>query len=203
MRRTIKRNVLGARHTHNSGVPMNKNYYLLIAGGVDTKGIVFNLTKVLNDFAFNIEDSSMVMLRRTFSVIVLLSHDRSRLPDTFESQLRAFGDRFGMAVDFRKITQKEMKEYGGSGKRYMISISGADRPGIVRSITETIVRKGGNVIDLETKSSQRTTPPAYYMLLEVDLPSRVSEAVFRQALVRSGKKLGVHVSVQRVVDEIL
>jgi predicted amino acid-binding ACT domain protein len=41
------------------------------------------------------------------------------------------------------------------------------------------------------------------MLLEVDLPSRVGEAAFRQALVRSGKKLGVHVSVQRVVDEIL
>jgi len=182
---------------------MKKNYYLLIAGGVDTKGIVFNLTKILNDFAFNIEDSSMVLLRRTFSVIVLLSHDRPTLPDRLEGQLRAFGDRFSMAVDLRKITPREMKEYGGNGKRYVISISGADRPGIVRGITETIVRKGGNVIDLETKSSQRTKPPAYYMLLEVDLPSRVSETGFRQALARSGKKLGVHVSVQRVVNEIL
>ena len=182
---------------------MDKHFYLLIAGGVDTKGIVFELTKLLTTFAFNIEDSSMVMLRRTFSVIVLLSREDPRLPETFDRRLRTFGDRFGMSVDFRKITRKEMLEYDVKGKRFMISISGADRPGIVQSITEAIVKKGGNIIDLETKSSQRTTPPAYYMLLEVEMPARVQETAFRQALVRTGKKTGVHVTVQRIVDEIL
>ena len=182
---------------------MDKQFYLLTAGGVDSKGIVFELTKLLTAFSFNIEDSSMVMLRRTFSVIVLLSREDPRLPDPLNQRLRSFGDRFGMSVDFRRITRKEMQEYDGKGKRYMISISGADRPGIVRSITGAIVKKGGNIIDLETKSSQRTDPPAYYMLLEVDMPAKVSEVAFRQALVRSGKKIRVHVTVQRVVNEIL
>ncbi len=182
---------------------MEKHFYLLTAGGVDSKGIVFELTKLLTAVAFNIEDSSMVMLRRTFSVIVLLSREDPAIPDGFDRRLRQFGDRFGMSVDFRKITRKEMQEYDGKGKRYMISISGADRPGIVKHITGAIVKRGGNIIDLETKSSQRTTPPAYYMLLEVDMPGSVRETAFRQALVRSGKKIGVHVSVQRVVDEIL
>jgi glycine cleavage system transcriptional repressor len=145
----------------------------------------------------------MVMLRRTFSVIVLLSREDPLLPEAFDRKLKTFGGRFGMSVDFRKISRKEMQEYGAKGKRYMISISGADRPGIVKSITEAIVKKGGNIIDLETKSSQRTTPPAYYMLLEVDVPAKVEETAFRQALVRSGKKTGVHVTVQRIVDEIL
>jgi glycine cleavage system transcriptional repressor len=182
---------------------MDKHFYLLTAGGVDSKGIVFELTRLLTAYSFNIEDSSMVMLRRTFSVIVLLSREDPRLPDVLDRRLKAFGDRFGMSVDFRKITRKEMQEYDGKGKRYMISISGADRPGIVQSITEAIVKKGGNIIDLETKSSQRTTPPAYYMLLEVDLPAKIKETAFRQALVRSGKKTGVHVTVQRIVNEIL
>jgi len=182
---------------------MEKHYYLLTAGGVDSKGIVFDLTRLLTTFAFNIEDSSMVMLRRTFSVIVLLSREDPELPRVFDARLRRFGDKFGMSVDFRRITRKEMAEYDVKGKRYMISISGADRPGIVKSITEAIVKKGGNIIDLETKSSQRSTPPAYYMLLEVDVPARVKETAFRQALVRSGKRTGVHVSVTRVTDEIL
>lgn len=182
---------------------MKKNYYLLTAGGIDSKGIVFSLTRALTDLAFNIEDSSMVLLRRTFSVIVLLSHDLPRLPAGCDRRLRAFADEFGMSVDIRRITAREMREYGGGGRRYMISISGADRPGIVKGITAVIARKGGNIVDLETKSSQRTRPPAYYMLLEVDLPRGVSETAFRQALVRAGKKVGVHVSVRPVENEIL
>ncbi len=182
---------------------MKKSYYLLLAGGVDRKGIVFNLTKILTDFSFNIEDSSMVLLRKTFSVIMLLSHDRAALPATFDARLKKFARTFSMTVDIRSVGPKEMEEHSARGGTFMISLSGADRPGIVRDITGTVARMGGNIVDLETKSSQKAARAAYFMLLEVVMPSGVSGSSLQRALMRAGKKLGVHISVQRVEREIL
>lgn len=172
--------------------------YLLTAGGVDRKGIVYNLTKILKEYDFNIEDSSMMMLRRTFSVIMLLSCKKTPNEARFGEAVIDFMNRFQMTIDIREITEKEMKEYRAEGGTYMISISGADKPGIVNTITEILFKNGANVIDLETKSSEKVKPHAYYMFLEVDIPKSKSIKPLEQKLAAAAKRLGVHVEVNRV-----
>jgi glycine cleavage system transcriptional repressor len=180
-----------------------KNRYLLLAGGVDRKGIVFNLTKALKKHDFNIEDSSMVMLRRTFSVIMLLSREGKYDVAGFDPEIKLFSKKFGMAMQLRSVKEKEMMEYGGEARKYTISISGADKPGIVNSIASLLYRAGANVVDLETKSSEKVKPHAYYMFLEVDLPKKTDPKKLEAALLREGKRLGVHVSVSEVEKAIL
>jgi glycine cleavage system transcriptional repressor len=180
-----------------------KNRFLLIAGGIDRRGIVYSLTQVLKRHEFNIEDSSMVMLRRTFSVIMLLSHEGMYDLKKFDPEIAAFSKRSGMTLELKKISEKEMKEYGGEGKTYTISISGADKPGIVNSITSLLYKSGANIIDLETKSSEKVVPHAYYMFLEVDLQKKTDAKKLEAALVKLGKKLGVHVTFSGVEKAIL
>ncbi len=180
-----------------------KTRYLLIAGGVDQKGIVFNLTKILKNYKFNIEDSSMVMLRRTFSVIMLLSGEKGALPQKLQKEMEAFSKKYSMTLDIKKITEKEMKEYPGEGSTYTISISGADKPGIVNAITEKLYKSGANIIDLETKSSEKVKPHAYYMFLEVSMPGKDGVKALEKTLSEEAKKLGVHVSVNEVIKAIL
>ena len=182
---------------------MKKNYYLLTAGGVDKKGIVFKLSGILKENSFNIEDSSMLMLRGTFSVIMLLSHAKATRSKKFMAELKKFATEFDMTVDIKTISEKEMRPAPHTGETYMISISGADKPGIVNAMTAVIVEKGGNKIDLETKSSQKTTPPAYYMLLEVDMPKKDNAKKLEAALKKTGSRIGVHVSVNKAEKEIL
>ena len=180
-----------------------KNRYLLIAGGVDKKGIVYNLTRVLKKHGFNIEDSSMVMLRRTFSVIMLLSAEGAYDIRKFDPEISVFSKKFGMTMELKKITEKEMREYGGEGRAFTISISGADKPGIVNSIAGVLFKAGANIVDLETKSSERVKPHAYYMFLEAELPKKADLKKLEAALAREGKKLGVHVSISEVEKAIL
>jgi glycine cleavage system transcriptional repressor len=185
---------------------MEKEYFLLTAGGVDRKGIIYNLSKVLAGYGFNLEDSSMLMLRRTFSVIVLLSHNAGRaagLSPKFRAELKKFANKYSMVVDIQHISEKEMEEYSPEGNSYMISINGADKPGIVEAITGVLNRSGVNVIDMETKSSQHTSPPAYYMFLETDVPSKVNIRELKKALAATGKKIGVHVTVTKIESDVL
>ena len=180
-----------------------KKRHILIAGGIDRKGIVFSMTGMLKKYGFNIEDSSMIMMRRTFSVIMLLSNSAGYSKTGFEKSIAAFRKKFNMAVDIKAVSEKQMKEYKCAGKRYMVSISGADRPGIVNEITGIIYKSGANIIGLETKSSEKTKPHAYYMFLEIDLPSPPDLKAFEKRLKSAAKKIGVHVTVSRVEDRVL
>ncbi len=176
--------------------------YLLIAGGVDRKGVVKALTAILKEQGFNIEDSSMIMLRHTFSMIMILTYRKKTDAKKLIKKLSDFGRDFEMTTDIRTISDKEMKEYRQKGDNLVISISGADKPGIVNSITSVIADLGGNITGLTTKSSQSVRPAVYYMLLEVDMPKKaVLSAETR--LKAAAKKLGVHINISRENKEIL
>lgn len=179
-----------------------KKRYLLVAGGIDRKGIVYNLTKILKEFNFNIEDSSMVLLRRTFSIIMLLTSYAKINEIVFQKQLCDFMNKYNMTLDIKEISENEMKEYKPSNV-YIIKISGADKPGIVNEITDIILKNSGNIIGLDTKSSENVRPHAYYMLLEVDLPTKINIKSFEGQLKKAGKKMGVVINMNKVERNIL
>ncbi|HNZ29657.1 MAG TPA: ACT domain-containing protein, partial [Candidatus Goldiibacteriota bacterium] len=180
-----------------------KERLMLIAGGVDKKGVVYALTSILKKFNFNIEDSSMLMLRKTFSMIMLLSSDKKYDKSRFSGEISSFMDKFGMTVDIRTISEKEMNESADKGRVYSISISGADKPGIVNGITEVIFKNNGNIVDLETKSSERVKPHAYYMFMEVCVSNDKAGKKLESALKLKAKKLGVHVTMEKVEEAVL
>jgi len=182
---------------------MNKGYFLLTAGGVDRKGIVYNLSKILKKYKFNIEDSAMMMLRHTFSVIMLLSNTEKFEKAKLNKELGYFLKKSDMTGSIKSITEKEMIEYREEGNTYIISISGADRPGIVKTITEILYENKVNIIDLETKSSQKVEPNAYYMILEIDAPAGLDINVLEHKLKDAGEKIGVHVNVNKMESSIL
>ena len=57
---------------------------------------------------------------------------------------------------------------------YLLSVHGADRPGIVSAVTAQVAAVGGNITDLTT----RLTGDLYVLLAEVDLPEALDHALF-------------------------
>jgi glycine cleavage system transcriptional repressor len=180
-----------------------KERLMLMAGGIDRKGVVFELTSILKKFKFNIEDSSMIMLRRTFSMIMLLSTDVKYGKKQFLDDISAFMKKSGMTVDIKVISEKEMAEPAAKADIYSVTISGADKSGIVNGITEAIFSNGGNITGLETKSSEKVKPHAYYMFLEVEIPSKPGIKKLDSALKAAAAKYKVHFSMTKVDKEIL
>ncbi len=180
-----------------------KNRYLLIAGGVDRKGIVYGLTGWIKELGFNIEDSSMIMLRKTFSMIMILSRTKPVKGVDFSGKASVFKKKTGMVIEFIKIKEQDAAEPEESGNSVIVSINGADKPGIVNTITGILFKAGANITDLETKSTEKVKPHVYYLFIEAALPAGYKVSKLEADLKKAAKKLGVHVTVNRAETAVL
>src|SRR5215213_2012800 len=82
---------------------------------------------------------------------------------------------------------------------YVLSVHGADRPGIVSALTGVVAAAGGNITDLTT----RLTGELYVLLAEVSLPERSDVESLRAGLAATARDLGVEASLRPVeTDEL-
>ena len=79
----------------------------------------------------------------------------------------------------------------------MVSVHGADRPGIVHRVAEAIAAAGGNITDLST----RLAGELYVLVAEVDLPG--DPAALEQALTEIGADLGVDARLRPADPDLL
>jgi glycine cleavage system transcriptional repressor len=115
------------------------------------------VTKVLYDKGFNIKDSSSTRLSGVFSMIFMVEHEE----DFNDETVKGWFGEFTPAI-YR--TEEETKA-NSEDERFMISVYGADKPGIVFNIADTLAKEGINIVDLQTRISG-----VYVMVLEISLP---------------------------------
>jgi glycine cleavage system transcriptional repressor len=134
-----------------------KNLYILTFVSNDRPGIVAFVTKVLYDKGFNIKDSCSTRLSDVFSMILMVEHE-----ENFDTA--AVQSWFGELTP--TVYRTEEAKTGETGdERFIISVYGADKPGIVYTIADILAQEGINIIDLQTRISG-----VYVMVLEISLP---------------------------------
>lgn len=80
-----------------------------------------------------------------------------------------------------------------SHDRVIISVMGADRPGIVASLTRVLAEQNVNIVDI----TQKVTQGLFMMLMIVDISSATLDlAALRDRLDRTSEALGVRSIVQ-------
>lgn len=145
------------------------------AVGADRPGIIARVTGVLLEHGGNLEDSSMTILGGQFAIALLVRTDSPA--GDLEQALTTATDDLGLLVSVREV---------GAGSdsappTHVVSVYGADRPGIVHGVAETLAEHRVNVTDLATRVLEGERP-VYAMQLEVSLPDGVSEDVLDAAL---------------------
>lgn len=169
---------------------MEKHYYALTFVNNDSKGIVYETTKVLYDNGFNIADSSSTLLQGVFSMIFIVTSEKDYKEDDIKEMFKNV--RSHMEV-FKYEKMPEEKE----GFHYSISVYGADKPGIVNAITEEIAKNNLNIIDLQTKITGKS-PQVYIMMLEVVAENENSENVWQEALKNTAKKINTQINIKKI-----
>lgn len=145
------------------------------AVGADRPGIIARVTGVLLEHGGNLEDSSMTILGGQFAIALLVRADGGAAE--LERALAAATEDLGLLVAVREVDPR-----GRSAEpTHMVSVYGADRPGIVHAVAQTLAEHQVNVTDLTTRvlGDER---PVYAMVLEVSLPGGVTEASLDAAL---------------------
>ena len=163
--------------------------------GDDRPGIVADVTAALAGLGANLEDSTMTLLRGHFAMVVLV---RTTAPVAdVESALASVGADGSLTVDVREL--REPRAAAAPGAAWTLRVHGADRPGIVASITEVLAAHGGNIVDLGT----RLDSALYVLVAEVALPTTAEGAAVLADLRAAASAVGVTVAFEPVDDEVL
>ncbi len=160
--------------------------------GPDRPGVVAALTRVLLAHAGNLEDASMHQLSGQFAMTLVV--DVPAGADAVRSELEPLGRELELLISVREVAAQAP---GPATDSYVVSVHGADRPGIVHRVAEAIASAGGNITDLSTRLSGEL----YVLVAEVDLPGE--PAALEQALTEIGADLGVDARLHPADPDLL
>ncbi|MEA2349696.1 MAG: glycine cleavage system transcriptional repressor [Thermoleophilaceae bacterium] len=178
-------------------------HFALSAVGRDRPGIVAAVTEVLLSHALNIEDSQATILRGHFTMMLVVAASADADVDALRSGLDAVRDR----LELEALTLSELAEVDPASEpaaSHMVTVYGADHPGIVHAATAALAERGVDVTDLTTKLADEDGGAALYaLMMEVALPAGGDEAELTGALERVGAEQGVEVSVRPLEPDAL
>jgi glycine cleavage system transcriptional repressor len=161
--------------------------YAVTVLGHDRTGIIADVTGALAELGGNLEDSSMTLLRGHFAWTLIV--DLQAAADEVVARLAFLRDE-GLVVSVLGVPEEQPSAVAGGA--YLLSVHGADRPGLVSAITRVIAEAGGNVTDLTT----RLGDSLYIVVAEVDLPAGADVDAIGERLSRTAAELGVDATLR-------
>jgi len=148
---------------------------MLTVVGRDRPGIVAELTTALYEAGAALGEASMLRLGGNFTIMVMVR---------FEGDGRCLEAAVGpvaQALDLQlHLDEIDGRLHETSEPDVLITISGADRPGIVAEVTRLLAGAGLNILHLDSTIAGSEAQPVYVMRIEGQ--ARQGLAALRQAL---------------------
>jgi glycine cleavage system transcriptional repressor len=170
----------------------------ITALGRDRPGIVAGLTAALLPLGANLHDCRAALLRGSFAMVMAVEVpdeiDAAAARDAIAPAAAALGLEVWVGV-------ATGAEHTPSGERCVISVYGADHPGIVHATSSALAALGINILDLSSRVVG--DPPVYVLGIEAELPPDVSIAVVEAALQPMATEQRVELHLEREADEVL
>ena len=172
--------------------------FAVTAVGADRPGIVAALTERLLSVGGNLADVRAALLRGSFAMVLVVAVPDEISAADLEATLEPTARELGMGI---WVGPAEPPATAPPGDACMISVYGADRPGIVSGMTAALAERQVNILDL---SSRLVGDPSIYVLgIEAELPSGLSPEALEQALGPVADQHGVELSLRAMGDDVL
>lgn len=173
--------------------------FAVTAIGRDRPGIVAAISGVLLELGGNVEDSRMAILRGHFAVMLIVELPDDTTAGRLDDGLAEVRERLGLEAV--SVSEVERIEERGGDPTHVLTVYGADRPGIVHGVASVLAERGVNVTDLATQVTG-AAEPVYVMILELALGG-LEGAELDSALRTAAQDLDVDVSLRPLeADEL-
>jgi len=172
--------------------------YAVSAIGRDRPGIVAAISGALLDLGGNIDDSQMSILHGHFAVMLIVSVPDSIGQAELEDRLGAVAVQLGM----EGISVSSLTGLGPTpGPTHVLTVYGADHPGIVHAVAEALAQREANISDLKTRRTGEGEDAVYVMVMEVAVPGDAGGLV--EDLEAVAERSRVEVSLRELEAEAL
>ncbi len=168
---------------------------VITAVGQDGPGIVAALAKVVYDLGGNLDDATMTRLHGAFAAMVAARLPAGKSADDVRAALAALAAARELTVTVQAVSDTPPETPPDT----LLTVSGADKPGIVYRVTSALAARGVNLTDMDTRLAGTPDAPIYIMLLEAaagDVDLSGEAAALKAAL-------GVDITVQALGTEAL
>ena len=175
----------------NAGDPI----VVITAVGRDRPGTVAALARAVFDLGGNLDDAIMTRLHGAFTTMVAARLPEGRDEHDARRALAPVAQTLGLTVTVQTLSG----DADEAPADLLLTVYGADQPGIVYRVTERLAARHVNITDMDTRLTGTAQSPVYVMQLEVasggvDLADDL--AALRQ-------ELGVSISAQPMDSEAL
>jgi glycine cleavage system transcriptional repressor len=170
-------------------------HYLLWATGADKPGIVAAVTRTLFEKNCNIEESSMLRLGSEFAVLLIFSSAAKYSPAQANGFFKTATKKYALSVGVKGLS-KSRAAFRSAKDLFLVSLHGADRPGLVYRLTSTLAKHRFNITDLITHRTAKGKQPGYILFVEGELPSRGSLGALRRELDSLAKELSTRIAIR-------
>jgi glycine cleavage system transcriptional repressor len=174
--------------------------HALSAIGRDRPGIVAAISGVLLDLEGNVEDSQMSILRGHFAVMLIVALPETVAAEELERRLEGVRDELGLeAIALSPVD--DLRD-GGTRSTHVLTVYGADHPGIVHAVSSALAERGISITGLETRLGGAEGKPIYVMLMEI-AAGGADLAELESALSGIGEREGLDVSLRELASDAL
>ncbi|MDQ3981650.1 MAG: ACT domain-containing protein [Actinomycetota bacterium] len=165
--------------------------------GNDRPGIVAGVTKALYEAGCNLEDVTSTILRGHFSMMMVVRAVEDVDAAALEGALAPVAREMNLVVAARPVEDTPTVLEAST---HLVSVYGADHPGIVFRVADVLARGGANVTDLTSRVIGSPDEPVYALMLEVATSDPDGVAAALDAL---RGEIGVEVSIHPIERDVL
>jgi glycine cleavage system regulatory protein len=166
--------------------------YVLTVLGDDRPGLVDSLSGAITAHGGNWERSQMARLGGKFAGVVQISVPSASAAD-LRAALAALGEEglLHVSVDAAGV------EPSAGGERFVLSLVGTDRPGLVHSVSAALAEMGASIEELDTATSDAPMSggPLFEATAAVVLPTGVTIEAVRDRLEALADRLMVDIDL--------
>ena len=175
--------------------------FLLSGFGRDRPGMVAAVSKLLLDLGANLEDTSMTRLGGQFAMLMLLSDGDTPLSvREIEAAIARRRSELGALDLHLRVSDVEGdgRRRESEAPRYLIRVAGADRPGIVFSVTNYLASRSINIVDVSSRRLMGSKQAVYLLLLEIILPDDITADEFERGMEQLQARLELDIQVEPI-----
>ena len=173
---------------------------LLSVSGKDRAGIVRDVSGALLNINANIEDSSMTLLRGRFTMMLIVELPKEDGLGGLKASLAELEQRTGLTVQSQVLADDEANEIPQEPD-CVVTVNGADKPGIVFAVTDAMTELGVSVVDASTRSSASDDGDVYMMALEIVAGDQLKP--LRDKLAKVSETLSVSIALHELDDGVM
>ncbi len=140
--------------------------YVITVTSLDRVGIIATVSEAVLSLNGNVDALSQTVMEGYFTLILTTHFDKNISADRVKEAIELMGRPGELGVQIRERTVFVDNETAGDGEKFILTITGSDRKGVITRVTNYLAGRNVNIEDLYARAENGN----FLMVAELMMP---------------------------------